>query len=190
MPSPIALETRLSRCPGITTLGVRPNFSGYTSGEQALIREAPTIYYPSSFYVHLFQAMGKPTFPGPATYAFAQDKIRQSALFQLLNIPHPRTHVYYGDCQKAEIQNDFTFPLVAKVPRGSAQGKGVFLIETPEQLADYCSMGHAAYIQEYLPIERDIRVVVIGEQVALAYWRVPPSGGFLNNVSAGGEIVF
>ncbi len=65
MASAIALEYRLSRCSNVTTLGVRPNFSDYSPRETALILNAPTIYYPSQFYVHMFQGMGKRTFPHP-----------------------------------------------------------------------------------------------------------------------------
>lgn len=190
MRSVIALESRLRGCSNVTTLGVRPAFSDYSQTEKSLILNAKVIYYPSDFYVHIFNAMGKCTFPGPATYIFAQDKIRQTALFQVLGIPHPKTRVYYGKKQQQKILEKFSFPLVAKIPRGSALGAGVFLIENKNALADYCSRVHAAYIQEYLKIDRDIRVVVIGKKVALAYWRVAPSGGFLNNVAAGAKIVF
>lgn len=186
----VALENRLSQCPRIATLGVKPNFSDYSPREQALIRKAETIYYPSSFYAPLFQAMGKKTFPSPGVYACAQDKIAQTALFHLLQIPHPRTKVYYGPQQKKFILRDFGLPLVAKIPRGSAQGRGVFLIQKPEQLAEYCKENHAAYIQEHLPIDRDIRVVVVGKQAVISYWRVPEQDAFLHNVAAGGEIVF
>ena len=190
MPFAIALENRLLQCPRVTTLSVRPNFPDYSPREQALIRQAETIYYPSSFYSPLFQAIGKKTFPAPATYTFAQDKIAQTALFQVLQVPHPRTKVYYGPQQKKFILRDFGLPVVGKVPRGSARGQGVFLIQTPEQLAEYCKRDHVAYIQELLPIDRDVRVVVIGTQVAIAYWRVAGEDGFLNNVAAGGEIAF
>ncbi|MBI9076769.1 MAG: RimK family alpha-L-glutamate ligase [Desulfatibacillum sp.] len=190
MPFAVALENRLLQCPRVTTLGVRPNFSDYSPREQALIRKAETIYYPSQFYAPMFQAMGKKTFPGPAAYTFAQDKIAQTGLFKILDIPHPRTKVYYGDRQKRNILRDFVLPVVGKVPRGSARGKGVFLIKTTDQLVDYCKIGHTAYIQEYLRIDRDVRVVVIGSQVILAYWRVAGENGFLNNVAAGGEIAF
>ena len=54
----IALEARLRDCAGVTTLGVRPNFSDYTEPEKSLIASADKIYYPSSFYADMFSAMG------------------------------------------------------------------------------------------------------------------------------------
>lgn len=187
-PAIVALEGRLQQCPRVTTLGVRPNFGDYDAAEQALIRQAAKIYYPSAFYADLFHAMGKATFPSCHTYHFAQDKIKQTALYQLLDIPHPRTRVFYGRRQKASILKHFDLPLIAKVPRGSALGRGVFLIQNPEQLKQYCRDHTAAYIQEYLPIARDLRVVVIGRRVAHAYWRIAPRGDHRTNVAAGGCI--
>jgi ribosomal protein S6--L-glutamate ligase len=153
-----------------------------------MIQLADKIYYPSVFYADLFDVMGKGTFPSAHTYRYVQNKIKQTALFKLLGIPHPRTHVYYGRQQQRRIRSEFAYPFVAKVARGSALGRGVFLIRNDDQLAAYLDGNRAAYIQQYLPIDRDIRVVVIGTQVAHAYWRVAQAGDFRTNVSTGGRI--
>lgn len=186
----VALERRLSRCVNVVTLGVKPNFSDYASEEIGLIQAAPKIYYPSRYYVELFETMGKKTFPGHRNYLFAQDKIKQTALFQLLRIPHPRTRIFYGKKQKAGILNYFSLPLVAKIPRGSAMGRGVFLIKNHSELEHYCSLTHVAYIQEYLPIKHDIRVVIIGERFAHAYFRIPQDNEFRANLALGARLCF
>ena len=95
----IALEAHLRDCKNVITLGVRPNFSDYDEREIGLIRNAKKIYYPSAFYADMFDAIGKPTFPGYHNYKCVQDKIKQTAMFELLEIPHPRTRVYYGKRQ-------------------------------------------------------------------------------------------
>lgn len=184
----IALGSRLRRCRNVRTLGVRTGFDAYDAEEAAAIREAPVVYYPSRFYADLFDAAGKRTFPSRHTYACAQDKIKQTALFALAGVPHPRTRVYYGRERMERIAREFDFPLVAKIPRGSAMGRGVFLVRDASQLAAYCERTRVAYIQEYLPIDRDMRIVVIGRRVALAYWRIAPPGGFLNNLAAGASL--
>jgi ribosomal protein S6--L-glutamate ligase len=185
----VALEVRLRSCKNVTTLGVRPNFDDYPEAAAELIRRAPKIYYPGSRYADLLHAMGKPIFPSLPNYRFAQDKIMQTALFQLLCIPHPTTRVFYGPRQKRRIGAYFRFPFVAKIPRGSAMGRGVFLIRNNEDLQRYLQVPGPAYIQEYLPVERDIRVVVIGERVRHAYWRKASGGDFRCNVAAGGRIL-
>lgn len=184
----IALEGRLRDCKNVITLGVRPNFSDYDRREAELIRNAKKIYYPSAFYADLFDAMGKPTFPGYHTYKCVQDKIKQTAMFELLGIPHPRTRVYYGKRQKTAITDHFTLPFVAKIPRGSAMGRGVYLIEKYGDLLDYLKLTDTAYIQEYLPSDRDIRVVIIGKQIVHAYWRIAPENDFRCNIAVGGRV--
>ncbi len=187
-PKAIALEGRLRRCRNVRTLGVRPNFTDYSPDDRRRIMEASCVYYPSSFYAGLLSAAGRRTFPGYHTYQCVQDKIRQTALFQMTGIPHPRTRVFYGRRQQGRIGDYFDYPFVAKTARGSAMGRGVHLIRGPQELEAYCRDRHVAYIQEYLPLDRDIRAVVIGGRVVHAYWRLAPEGGFLTNLSAGGRI--
>ena len=123
----IALEARLRGCRNVLTLGVKPNFSDYSDEEAQRIRTARIIYYPTSYYADLFDAAGIKTFPSYHTYKCVQDKIKQTTLFQLLGIPHPRTRFYYGTHQKKKITEHFAFPFIGKIPRGSALGRGVFL---------------------------------------------------------------
>ena len=183
----VALESRLKGCKNVITLGVKPNFSDYSEEEARLILESPRVYYPSAFYADILDAIGVNIFPSRHTYHFAQDKIMQTAIFQALKIPHPRTHIYYGATQQKRILDDFKFPFIAKVPRGSSQGKGVFLIQSELGLKAYLGLVHAAYIQELIPGERDIRVVVVGEKPILAYWRVAAKGSFMTNIAQGGK---
>ena len=184
----IALEGRLKGCKNVITLGVRPNFEDYPPADAERIRQAGTIYYPTSFYADLLEAAGKRTFPGYHTYRCAQDKIKQSALFVLLGIPHPRTRVFYGKRSRESIVDHFDFPFIAKVPRGSSMGRGVYLVRNREELAAYVQQGKIAYVQEYLPLDRDIRVVVIGQKVAHAYWRINSPYEFRSNVSLGARV--
>jgi len=186
----IALEARLRGCSNVITLGVRPNFSDYSDTDATLIRSAEKIYYPTPFYADLFDSMGKITFPSYHTYKCVQDKIKQTALFELLGIPHPKTRVFYGNRQKSRITNYFKFPFIAKVPRGSALGRGVYLLKNQDDLDQYCEQHATAYIQEYFPIDRDLRIVVIGRQAVHAYWRIAPKDDFRSNVAVGGQINF
>jgi ribosomal protein S6--L-glutamate ligase len=184
----IALEDRLKNCKNVITLGVRPNFSDYSPQEAELIRRADKIYYPTSFYADLLDALGKKTFPSYHTYKCVQDKIKQTALLDLLDLPHPRTRVFYGDRQKQSISNHFTFPFIGKIPRGSALGRGVYLIRNEKELRNYLDQVSPAYIQEHLPIDRDMRVVVIGRRVIHAYWRIAPENEYRSNLAVGGKI--
>jgi len=184
----IALESRLKGCKNVITLGVRPNFSDYSHKDADMIRKAEKIYYPTTFYAELFDSIGKKTFPSYHTYKCVQDKIKQTALFDLLEISHPKTRVFYGKRQKKNICNYFEFPFIAKIPRGSAMGRGVFLIQNKDDLNTYLSLTTAAYIQEYLPSDRDIRVVIIGKKVVHAYWRIAGPDEFRSNIALGAKV--
>lgn len=184
----IALEARLKGCRNVLTIGVRPNFSDYSPEEIELITSASKVFYPTAFYADLFDTIGKPIFPSYHTYKFTQDKIKQTALFQLLGLPHPRTRTFYGPRQKEKITDYFSYPFIAKVPRGSALGRGVYLIQNETDLAAYIDNVSPAYVQEYFPIKKDVRVVIIGKEVVHAYWRIAQSGEFRTNVAAGGTV--
>jgi ribosomal protein S6--L-glutamate ligase len=43
-------------------------------------------------------------------------------------------------------------------------------------------------VQEYLPIDRDLRIVIVGDTILAAYWRNQSPYSFHNNVSRGGDI--
>ena len=184
----IALESRLKSCRNVETLGVKPNFSDYSPADASLILNSRKIYYPTTFYADILDSAGIATFPSYHTYKCVQDKIKQTALLNFIGIPHPRTRIFYGRRQMESILQYFTFPFIAKSPRGSAMGRGVFRIQTSEELKHYTCSTSVAYIQEYLPTDRDIRVVVIGNRVIHAYWRVAPPGDFRSNVAVGGTV--
>jgi ribosomal protein S6--L-glutamate ligase len=183
----IALGKRLRHSPLVQTLGLRPNFDDYSEIELDLLRSADTIYYPSTLYEDIFLALGKRVFPANY-YRYMGDKIKQTELFTLLDIPHPRTRIYRDSPRASQVLADFSLPFIAKIPRGSSKGRGVFLIRNREDLQDYLQKYAPAYIQEYLPIDRDLRVVLVGAKVVHVYWRIARTGEFRSNVSLGGRI--
>lgn len=186
----IALGARLKGSGVVKTLGFKPNFCDYTHREIDLIHRAETIYWPTAFYAGLFSTMNKKIFPSVSNYDFALDKIKQTAMFKLLDIPHPRTKIFYGKAQKQRINDFFSVPFIAKIPRGSSRGRGVFLIKEQKDLTAYLKIPGPAYIQEYIPTQRDMRVLVIGREIVLAFWRTAADNEFRTNLSQGGKISF
>jgi ribosomal protein S6--L-glutamate ligase len=185
----IALGSRLKGVPEVLTLGVRPNFLDYTRMEQEQILGAEAVLYPSQNYAQFLSTMGKRIFPSLETHLYADEKIKQTTLFYMLRIPHPRTRFYFH-LHHQEILKDFYFPLVGKRARASARGRGVFKITRLEELDEYLRKNPIAYIQEFLPHERDLRVVLLNYSPILAYWRETPAGDFRANLSRGGTIRF
>ena len=183
----IALGKRLRHSPEVETLGVRPNIADYSEAELNLLRNIDTVYYPSALYEDVFLSLGKRVFPANY-YRYMGDKIKQTELFTLLDIPHPRTRIYYGSQRARRILAEFTFPFIAKIPRGSSKGRGVFLLRTRADLDLYLEETSPAYVQELLPIDRDLRIVLVGARMVHAYWRIARDGEFRTNVSLGARI--
>ena len=185
----VALGRRLQGIPEVITLGVKPNFFDYSVQERKLILGAEIILYPTLNYAQFLTTMEKKIFPSLETYLYADEKIKQTNLFQMIEIPHPRTRVYYHLHHK-DIIEEFSFPFVAKLARRSARGGGVFKIHNSEELKSYLGLTRIAYIQEYLPHDRDLRVVLIKYNPVLAYWRIRSPDNFRTNLSQGGKISF
>jgi ribosomal protein S6--L-glutamate ligase len=188
-PRYIALGSRLVGVPEVCTLGVKLNFQDYTELEQQQILDASVILYPTLNYAQFFTTMGKRIFPSVETYLYADEKIKQTTLFHLLSIPHPRTK-FYLKRDFSKIQQDFDYPFIAKIPRGSACGRGVFMISDQADLEQYLQKVKTAYIQEYLPHERDLRVILINYEPVLAYWRRRAPDDFKTNLYQGGRMDF
>lgn len=185
----IALGSRLKGVPEVLTLGVHPNFFDYSPGEREMILNAQVILFPTLNYAQFLTTMGKRIFPSLETYLYSDEKTKQTTLFYMLGIPHPRTRIYHR-LHHQEIQKDFSFPFVGKLPRRSAQGRGVFRINNPEDLNRYLELTNIAYIQEYLSHNRDLRVILINYKPVLSYWRVSAPQDFRTNLFQGGKISF
>jgi ribosomal protein S6--L-glutamate ligase len=189
-PTPfIAIGSRLEGVPEVLTLGVKPNFYDYTSHERELIFGSNIILYPTLNYAQFFTTIDKKIFPSLETYLYADEKIKQTTLFHMLGIPHPRTRIYYH-LHHGDILKDFSFPFIAKQPRASSGGRGVFMIRNSEELERYLQRTDVAYIQECIPHERDLRVILINYRPILAYWRKRPPENFRTNLLQGGSIDF
>jgi len=185
----IALGSRLKGIPEVITLGVKPNFFEYSAKERDMIFSSDCILYPTLNYAQFLKTVDKKIFPSLETYIYSDDKIKQTTLFNMLGIPHPKTkfyfHLHHGDILK-----DFRFPFVGKLPRRSSQGRGIFKIDNHDQLEHYLNLTPVAYIQEYIPHERDLRVILINYEPILAYWRESPSKTFKTNIYQGGTFNF
>ncbi|WP_369600717.1 hypothetical protein AAIA72_12875 [Hahella sp. SMD15-11] len=155
-----------------------------------LIREADWVLFPEYWQLNtLIYGLRKRIFPSPASYHIGIDKIAQTRAFTAALPAHvPETLILGNTPENQKLAWDCMWlPFVAKLPR-SSEGQGVFLIESEFDWQRYVRMTDVLYVQEYLPIDRDLRVVIVGDEVVTAYWRKGQSG-FHNNVARGGEII-
>jgi ribosomal protein S6--L-glutamate ligase len=185
----VALGSRLKGVPEVLTLGVKPNFTDYSEEEKRLIFRASMVLYPTTNYAQFFTTLGKPFFPSLETCLYSDEKIKQTNLFSMLGVPHPRTKIYYH-LHHRRILNDFAFPFIAKMPRASSGGRGVYKIENSDQLQAYLRSTPVAYIQEYFPHDCDLRVILVNYEPILSYWRRRAAADFRTNLHQGGSVQF
>lgn len=154
------------------------------------LQTAHRILFPQSWQVNaLAYALKKRIFPSLPTYHLGYDKIEMTRAFTALCPSKvPKTGIYSNGAVGFEtLADEFGLPFVCKEPRSSS-GLGVFLIRCSEDFNWYAKGNPTLYVQEYLEIDRDLRVVVIGEEVVSTYWRIKSPGAFHNNISRGGRV--
>jgi len=160
--------------------------------EQQRIVQADWLLFPQFWQLNSLCFGLKPKiFPSPASYYLGHNKAEMTRLFQLCWPQHtPQTLILANTpANREQIWQTFDLPFVAKELKNS-MGRGVFLIDSRAEFDAFCARQEVLYCQEYLPIERDLRLVLIGERVVAGYWRQAPEGGFHNNVARGGEISY
>ena len=130
-----------------------------------------------------------------------EGKIGDTLAFWAYDVKHPKTLVFprvetlCGDHpQMGHLPPELPpYPFVLKGVKGG-EGRQVWLIKGPEELDQKLQTlkqfelhgSNGFVIQEYFAgLERDLRVVVIGDRL-FSYWRNVP--GFLHNIARGGEI--
>ncbi|WP_088104980.1 ATP-grasp domain-containing protein [Halalkalibacter urbisdiaboli] len=160
--------------------------------EREKIMEADICLFPENWQVNaLVYGMKKQIFPSIQSIQLGFNKIEVTrALWSVCPENVPRTLILGRNHDNIDrVFREFPFPFVAKEIRNS-MGKGVFLIENHQQFNEYTENNPYFYVQEYLPIERDLRVCVIGDDVVSAYWRINDQNTFRTNVAQGGRISF
>ncbi|MBN8413852.1 hypothetical protein LCL99_08390 [Halomonas denitrificans] len=154
------------------------------------LAEADALLFPEYWQINaLAYGLGQRVFPSLATYHLGHDKIEQTRAFRAC-CPEatPDTAILGVNSQAIhDVEARFGYPFVAKRVR-SAMGQGVCLIRSRQALIDYLSSENLLYAQRYLPIDRDLRIVVVGKRILAAYWRQSPLDDFRTNVAQGGEI--
>ncbi len=137
--------------------------------------------------------LGVPAVSPHQTVATCGDKILTSAALQVAGIPTPKAVVAFTPETALEAIEEMGYPVVLKPPVGSW---GRLLAKVNDRDAAEAILEHKAtlggyahgvfYIQEYVDKPgRDIRTMVVGEQVVYAVYR--RSEHWITNTARGGE---
>ncbi len=172
--------------------GVTPLKPEQWLSRRDIVQAADWILFPEYWQVNaLVYGWKKKIFPSISSFHIGHDKVEMTRVFQAVcpgNTPFTRI-LARTDTAIEQVLEAFCFPFVAKEARNS-MGQGVFLIETKQDFLDYAGKNPVLYVQEYLPISRDLRLAFVGDKVVAAYWRKAAPGEFHNNVSRGGSVSF
>jgi len=108
------------------------------------------------------------------------------------DIPIPKTYIFY-DHKKAEKFIDATdFPKIIKKSYGPSNYGGYFVHKVDSAQEAHTLLAqkkyHPVYMQDFVPMEADVRVMLIGHKPVCAFWRRPPEGEWLTNTSQGGSM--
>ncbi len=175
-------------------------FTGLTPEVLKALEEAEAVIFPQTVLPELYyfvRRLGKPLFPNYDLRFVFPGKIGQYLLFRSLGLPCPSTVAVPRICALGPHPGtaEISFPSYPFVVKGNLghEGHEVCLVENYSQwervlgeLRRWEASGRYGFlIQEYLPWEYDLRVIVIGSQ-RLFFWR---KGRFLKNLVQAGEIV-
>jgi ribosomal protein S6--L-glutamate ligase len=152
--------------------------------------QADWLLFPPYWLVNaLYYGIKRPVFPSISSYHLGHNKIEMTRTVQLLWPAHiPRTAIWANtERARNRVLEHFDFPFVAKAVKDS-MGMGVWRISNHRAWRQYTDAHQILYIQELLPIDRDLRLVVIGRRVVAGYWRCRQDQAFHTNLSRGGYI--
>jgi len=123
------------------------------------------------------------------------NKYLTSSLLQSKNIPVPNTICAFSFDSAVEAMNDLNYPLVIKPVIGS-WGRGIELIENENNGMNALKArkernrlyDNIYYLQEFIENKfRDLRILVVGDEPIVAYYRYSQSDEWKHNVALGSK---
>ncbi|WP_281222747.1 ATP-grasp domain-containing protein [Photobacterium sanguinicancri] len=107
-------------------------------------------------------------------------------------LPIPKTHIFYQPDEALAYLRDAEYPKIVKRSYGPSNYGGYFVhkVDSVDEAIRLFSERRyfPAYIQDFVPMKADIRVMLVGHQPVCAFWRRPPEGEWLTNTSQGGSM--
>jgi len=107
-------------------------------------------------------------------------------------LPIPKTYIHYDRKKGYEFLEEAKYPKIIKKSYGPSNYGGYFVhkVDTKTEAKALFDKKkyHPMYIQDFVPMEADIRVMLIGHKPICAFWRRAPKGEWLTNTSQGGSM--
>jgi len=116
-------------------------------------------------HLEQLEAMGVAVRPGPSALFHAQDKIHMRQALTDIGVPCPRWRVVSASDHVRDFGEEVGWPLVLKTSRGGYDGRGVWMVDSPEDADEVMAVPLAAGAQ-WLAEERIDFVQELSAQVA------------------------
>ena len=108
------------------------------------------------------------------------------------NLPIPKTYIYYNHKKADKFLKKTDYPKIVKKSYGPSNYGGYFVhkVDNYKEAKELFEERkyHPVYFQDFVPMEADIRVMLIGHKPVCAFWRRAPEGEWLTNTSQGGSM--
>ncbi|RJE77944.1 hypothetical protein BGP78_07525 [Pseudoalteromonas sp. MSK9-3] len=108
------------------------------------------------------------------------------------DLPTPHTEIFYIPEKAQNYLAKAKYPKIIKRSYGPSNYGGYFVhkVDNAEQAQQLLGEKryYPVYVQDFVPMEADIRVMLIGHKPVCAFWRRPPEGEWLTNTSQGGSM--
>jgi [lysine-biosynthesis-protein LysW]---L-2-aminoadipate ligase len=177
-----------------TQINTESKRSDFDFGDVVL--ERCVSYYRGLHFTACLEFLGVPVLNKFEVANNCGNKMLTSLLLKKHNVPTPKTYFSFSSETALEILDKEGYPLVIKPIIGS-WGRGVMLLkdrDTADAIIEVRELSDGPleriyYLQEEIKRPpRDIRVIVVGDQVIAAMYRTS-AGGFKTNIALGGEPV-
>ncbi len=110
------------------------------------------------------------------------------------DLGHPGTQILYDSQQGIDYLQQCEYPKVIKRSYGPSNYGGYFVHKvdnSAEALALVASKNYQPlYVQDCLPLQKDMRVMLIGHKPVCAFWRIAGQDQWLTNTSQGGRMSY
>ncbi|MDA9556485.1 hypothetical protein N9R79_03145 [Vibrio sp.] len=104
----------------------------------------------------------------------------------------PKTYIHYDVDEGREFLESTTYPKIVKRSYGPSNYGGFFVHKVDNEAEAKALFEEKQYfpiyMQDFVPMMGDIRVMLIGHKPVCAFWRRAPEGEWLTNTSQGGSM--
>jgi 5-(carboxyamino)imidazole ribonucleotide synthase len=111
-------------------------------------------------HLHALEAAGHRVAPGPDALVHAQDKLVLRRALQEAGEPQPAWAEVRTVHDATAFADDVGWPVILKTPRGGYDGKGVFVVDGPDDVAAFLERHGTLLAEERVPMVRELSAQV------------------------------